>query len=765
MPPEYGLMVQTDVWLPYAENAEYWQSGDNREYIAMGRIKRGVSLAQAQAEMSTIAQRQAAASPANHTGWTIHLRPLAIQVVGKTRPILFVLLGAVGFVLLIACANVANLQLCRSSARRREMAVRAAIGAGRIRIMRQLLTESVLLSVVGGAVGLAFGAWGIRVILALSPSNVSRLNETTLDGRVLLFTVFASLATGVLFGLAPAWNASRINLNEALNAGGRSGVESGRHRTHGLWVAAEVALAVMLLTGAGLMVQSFVRLQAVDLGFKPQRVAAFDVGLHGARYDGGARKRQFYREARERLGKLPGIRAVAAISNLPMGGYESYQMLYGEGQAFPRAAGAPNAENRKVTPGYFETMGITLLHGRDFTDRDAAGQLQVCVINETTSRDFFSDAPGADPIGKRLKLGGTDENNPWFTVGGVARDVRGHALDKKPGPQVYRPVEQDTDNQMTFVVRAETMSTESLERAVRAEMKSIDAALPLANFRTMESLVANAVARPRFSTFLISLFALTALLLTVVGLYGVVAYTASQRTREIGIRMALGASGRSVLRLVIRQGMSPAVIGLVTGVAEELQPAVYRLHEQADQTGDQPSGIVVRTSVDPASIIPAVRQAIWSVDKNQPVARVQTIEDIVARQLSSPSQNSALLSAFALLALLLASLGLYGVLSYAVTHRTNEIGVRMALGATANDILLSFGRRGLKLTLAGLALGLVLAVIAARLMTTLFYGFRPDYIPTVAGVSLVLLAVAALACFVPARRASKIDPMEALRHD
>jgi putative ABC transport system permease protein len=567
MPALYGIAPRTDLWLPFADSAEYWKNDDTRDFITIARLKDGVPLEKARAEMSKLSERDAKERALTHGGWIVYLRPLVAQITGKSRPILLMLMGAVGFVLLIACVNVSNLLLSRAAARRKEMAVRAAVGAGRWRLVRQLLSESTVLSLLGGVMGLLLGAAAVRLILAVSPPNISRLSETGLDWRVFGFTLLVSLVTGLIFGLAPAWQTSKINLTQALRGDARSTGTPGSRRTHGLLVMTEVSLAVVLLTGAGLMAQSFLRLQAVDPGFNPQQVSAFDVSLFGDQYNGDPRTRQFFREARQRLAKLPGIHSVGAISSVPLGGAEQMNHLTIEGTELPAHGEEPVTENRRITPGYFETMRTPLLQGRDFNDFDGPDQQRVCIINRTIARDLFA---GTDPIGKRLKLGRHVDNQPWLTVVGVVGDIRGTALEVKPKPQVYSPRDQDTQNEMTFVVRTDAASAVSMEGAIRAEMKSLDSSLPVANFRTMQNLVANAVARPRFSAFLFGSFAVIALILTAIGLYGVVAYATAQRTREIGIRVALGASARNVLGLVIRQGMFPALIGLGIGVGGAL---------------------------------------------------------------------------------------------------------------------------------------------------------------------------------------------------
>jgi predicted permease len=576
MPPVYNLPEKTDVWTPLAWDAGYWQNRVRRFFNLIGRLKAGVTQAQAQAEMDAIAARQARDYPQTHGGWRVWLTPLFNQVVGQTRTPLLVLLSSVGFLLLIACANIASLLLARAAARRREMAVRAAIGAGRARIIQQLLTESLLLATLGGGLGLLLGYWGLDVLLSFIPPTVPRLQDISLDTHVLLFTALASILTGVLFGLVPAWQASKVNLAEALkdadrmNSAGRRRSRGMGNRSHSLLVTAEVALAAVLLVGAVLTLQSFQRLLAVDPGFRPEGVATFELNLFRARYPDGGRRAQFVEQARARLSGLPGVHAVGAISQLPLSGNEDTDYIAIEGAEPAPYGKGPVAEKRVITPGYLEAMGVSLISGRDFDATDGAGKLPVAIVNETLAHQFF---PAGDAVGKRIKR--VLSEGDWRTIVGVVRDVRSFALEVQARPQIYSPHAQSPYDVMWMAVRADATALPSLRSAIQREFKQLDAMLPLANFRTMPELVEKAVARPRFSTLLLGLFAAAALLLTIVGLYGVVAYGVNQRTREIGIRMALGAQRQNVLALVIRQGMQPAIAGVCIGMVSAL--ALMRL--------------------------------------------------------------------------------------------------------------------------------------------------------------------------------------------
>jgi len=565
MPPPYNLPAQTELWIPAAGNAQFWQDDVNRHFIVVGRLKPGITVDHAQAEMSAIAERVAKERPATHAGWSTHLRSLPIQVAGEARPLLFVLLGSVGFVLLIASANVANLLLCRAAARRKELAIRAAIGAGRARVIRQLLTKSLLLAGLGGLVGILIGSVALKALLAFSPSDIPRLHETVLDAKVCAFCLGLSLATGILFGLAPAWSASRLNLSEILNAADRGNSTGSKFLRLGTLVTAETAIAVVLLTGATLMLQSFQKLLKLAPAFTQPGVSAVDLTFRGPRYEKGEARIAFFDQLQEQLRSVPGVRAVGAISHLPLSGNENVGYFRLEGATEPAPGKEPLAEIRLTTLGSFEAMGFTLLQGREFDARDDFGKNPVAVVNETLVHQFF---PAGNAIGKRIRQ--QESRQDWLTIVGVIRDVHGAALKVRPRPAIYRHFRQDPGywDEMTVVMRTTPRAAGfSPEQILHKQIRELDPTLSTANFRTIETLVAESLSRPRFSSFLLTIFATVAVALTLVGLYGVVAYTVNRRTRELGIRMAVGAGRFDVLTLVLKQGVRPALLGVALGVA------------------------------------------------------------------------------------------------------------------------------------------------------------------------------------------------------
>lgn len=629
MPQDFAS--ESQLWIPFVIDPNQPITG-GRSYTALARLKPDVTLQQAQAEMDTIARRLEISRPEFNAGWGVQLVPLMEQVVGGVRPALFVLLGVVGFVLLIACLNVANLLLARSAAREKELAIRAAVGASQGHIMRQLLTESMLIALLGGALGLLIALWGVDLLLAISPNLLPRTKEIGIDKTVLGFTVLLTFLTGLFFGLAPALKYSRPDLNEVLKEGKQTAAAGfGRGRLGSALVVAEVAIALVLLIGAGLMLRSFLRLTKIDPGFNSQHALTMQIPLSEAKYKEDQQAVAFYDEALERLRALPGVEAVGTTHVLPLSGTDSNRPYIVAGRPLPEPGKETAASYRVISSDYFRAMGIPLLQGRDFNSQDNAQSSGVVMINKTLARRTFA---GEDPVGKQMRQGAINSESPWLTIVGVVGDVRHAGLDADAKPEMYFPYSQ----------------------------------------------------------------------------------IAMQKSNSIS---------KNSRRITL----------------------------------------VIRTTSDPSNLAAAARREILAMDKEQPVVNVRTLEGYISAWVAPQRFNLLLLSIFAGIALLLASVGVYGVIAYGVAQRTHEIGIRMALGAQAVDVLRMVVRQGMTLVLAGIGFGLVGAFILTRVMSKLLYGTSATDPLTFAGVALLLALVAFIACLIPARRATKVDPMIALRYE
>lgn len=535
----------------------------NEDYNIFGKLRAGVTVAQAQSDVDRIVSGMKAQYPKNYpesSGFMISVVPLLQQVVGDVRRPLLILLGSVGLLLLIACANVANLLLARATVRQREIAIRAAVGAGRMRLIRQLLTESIALSLIGGVLGFVIAVLVTRFLRVTAAETLPRISEIGVDRRVLFFSFAVSLFTGIFFGLVPALRASRVDLNGALKDGGR-GLAGGRHhRLRNGLVVVQVALSLVLLIGAGLLVRTYQHIQNANPGFNVKNVLSFRVSLPNAKYKGPA-VTNYYKQLAEKIRSLPGVEAVGTSYSLPM---SSVALAWGpitiEGYVPRNPADVVMSNERFVSPGYFSAMGVPLVSGRYFDERDIKGATEAVIVNEAMVQKFW---PNENPIGKRLERAGAE---PWRTVVGVVRDSKEFAIDNEPPLSIYHPHEQIPIGTMFLVVRSNTRPR-ILTPAIMKELQALDPEVPGFEFKTMENRLSDSLARRRFSTFLLAMFAVVALLLAAIGIYGVIAYSVSQRTQEIGIRMALGAGPSRILMMVLRQSLLLAVIGVIIGLA------------------------------------------------------------------------------------------------------------------------------------------------------------------------------------------------------
>ncbi|HEV2388983.1 MAG TPA: ABC transporter permease [Candidatus Acidoferrales bacterium] len=620
----HSASPEDQLWVPIAlQPGELANHGSHYLQGVLARLKPGVTLPQARAQMNGIAERLAERYPRSNTGVGINLVPLRDQIVGgEVRTELWLLLGAAGLVLLIVCANVASLLLARASSRGLELAVRVALGAGRTRMLRQLLTESVLLALLGGGLGLVLSCWAVRILRLAGPPDLPRVGDLGIDLPVLTFSLGISLFAGIIVGLTPAWQVAATNLQESLKGGARESAARSRLRARNLIIIAETALAVIVGIGAGLMLRSFVQLERAPLGFQPRGVLTFRVIPRGDRYSHLAARSVFYRQALAKLAALPGVQSAGAVSFLPLGFVRAAKGFSIEGHPAPAPGQIPMADYDVVSPGYFQTMSVPLLEGRDLAWSDLPQSRPVIVVNQAAARTYW---PDADPLGKRIKEGLPGDPIAWLTVVGIVGNAREFDVASRPRPTIYFPVSQFD-------------------------------------------------------------------------------------------------GGNALLR-----------------------------------------DWVVRAAGEPLALASAARDAVWSLDDALPVSRVQTMEQVSVAAVSPQRFSLLLLGLSACLALVLAAVGLYGVTSYAVTLRTREIGIRIALGAQPRDVIEGVLAQAAKLTLAGVVAGLGGALILTRLMRDLLYGVSPSDPLTFAALPVLFIFVALLACCIPARRAVRIDPIAALR--
>jgi putative ABC transport system permease protein len=640
LPKQFTFAGKQDLWLPLGLDRAKPKARGTHYFFAVARLKPGIGMAQASADLDRFATQLAREYPNNYpagSGWGMYAIPLKEQLVGEVRPALLMLLGAVAFVLLIACVNIANLMLANGSAREKEFAVRGAMGAERSRLIRQLLTESLILAVAGGAVGLAIAYWGVDALRVLVGDSIPRVEEIRVDPLVLGFALGISLLTGLVFGLAPAWHCAKTNLQGALKDGGRgTSAGGGSRRLRGVLVVSEIALAVLLLVGAGLLIRSFRQLLEVNPGFQTQHLLTMEISLPEKPYPDGAPVEAFFRQVIDRVRAVPGVQSVGAVSQMPLTDSYSSGSTFAEESSVTNVVRLPAFGNypliesdlRTATPGYFQALQLPLVRGRYLADSDTADAPLVAVVDVDFAHRFW---PNQDAIGKRVaidKMPGSNSKPPalrWRSVVGVVGHVRHYGLDSEGREQAYFP----------------------------------EAQIPYAR-------------------------------------------------------------------------------------------DMY---------------LAVRTSVNPSSITNSVRQQVLAIDKDMPIYNIATMDELLSHSVGQPRLNLTLLVAFASIALLLAGVGVYGVMAYTVTQRTHEIGIRMALGAQSKDVVKQVLTEGTRLAAIGLAIGFAGSLAATRLIATLLFGIKPTDPLTFAAVAAVLTSVALAACYIPARRAMRVDPMIALRHE